>query len=258
MVSTTAIASGSNGNCYFVASGNDSLLIDAGLSCKELLNRMSNLSISVKRLSGLFISHEHSDHIRGVEVISKKYDIPVYVTEGTFNAGNFRVNDRLLNFIKPNDKVKIGNIQVDSFRKNHDAAEPCSFLLTAEKYKIAVLTDIGEKCQNVINAISKANVAFLESNYDELMLAKSSYPYVLKQRIGGNMGHFSNYQASLLVLEHANPCLKHVFLSHLSANNNTPELAYQTFTSFIKERKDLQVNSIMTSRHKESTLLDLE
>ncbi|MCB9358748.1 MBL fold metallo-hydrolase [Candidatus Woesearchaeota archaeon] len=255
---TTAIASGSNGNCYFMESGNDSILVDAGLSCKELVHRMSNLGLSAKRLSGLFITHEHSDHIRGVEVLSKKFDIPVYVTEGTFNASNFRVNDRLLNLIKCGSSITMGNIAVNPFTKNHDAAEPCSFMLNAEGYNVAVMTDIGEKCANVVDAISKANVAFLETNYDELMLEKSNYPYPLKQRIGGNMGHFSNYQASLLVLEHANPCLKHVFLSHLSANNNTPELAYQTFTGFLKERKDLSINAIMTSRHKESELLELE
>jgi len=130
--------------------------------------------------------------------------------------------------------------------------------LSSEGKNVSIMTDIGVKCDNVVKYLQHSDVAFLESNYDEDMLKNGHYPYFLKKRVAGDDGHLSNYQASLLVLEHALPRLKNVFLSHLSGNNNTPELAHKTFKTFLKQRKDLKINTLMTSRQNESKLLSLD
>jgi len=258
MIRTTAIASGSNGNCYFYESEGESFLVDAGISCKALATRMKNLGLSLHRISGLFVTHEHSDHVRGIEMLSKQFKIPLYITQKTLEASNFRVNDRLVNVIDLDKSINLGNVTIHPFSKNHDAAEPCSYMLSSQGKNVSVITDIGEKCPNVIKHLSQSDLVFLESNYDDIMLQNGMYPPYLKQRIAGAYGHFSNYQAGLLVLEHARPRLKNVFLSHLSANNNTPQLALNTFNSLIKERTDLCIRIMMTSRDAETGILELE
>jgi phosphoribosyl 1,2-cyclic phosphodiesterase len=154
--------------------------------------------------------------------------------------------------------MKIGNIHINPFPKSHDAAEPCSFSVSSENRNVAVMTDIGLKCYNVIAHIKDADAIFLESNYDDDMLKAGHYPVFLKARISSDLGHLSNKQAGLIVLEHASPRLKHVFLSHISENNNTPELAFHTFNNLIKQRIDLKPELFIASRHKESSLVSLD
>ena len=154
--------------------------------------------------------------------------------------------------------MEFGNIHVNPFLKSHDAAEPCSFSVSSESSNVAVMTDIGLKCSNVIAHIKDADAIFLESNYDDDMLKTGHYPAFLKARISSDLGHLSNTQAGLIALEHASPRLKHVFLSHLSENNNTPELAFHTFNNLIKQRKDLKPELFIASRHKESILVSLD
>ena len=257
MVKIASIASGSNGNCYYFSNDTDSVLVDAGVSCKQIVLRMANLGLDPSKLSGLFVSHEHSDHIRGIEVFTKNHEVPVYITEETFDAARLKINDRLVNFIEPKDKIKFGGITTEAFAKSHDAADPCSFMLSSDKKNVAVMTDIGKVCGNVVNFIKKADAAFLESNYDEDMLKTGRYPFFLKKRILADTGHMSNVDAGLLALEHATPRLKQVVLSHLSGNNNVPELALRTFKAFVKERRDLDMNVQVASRDKEGSLQDL-
>jgi phosphoribosyl 1,2-cyclic phosphodiesterase len=254
---TVAIASGSNGNSYFLEQGGDSVLVDVGISCKELLFRMQNLGLKINNVGGIFLSHEHSDHIRGLEVLTKKYEIPIYLTEGTFNAKNFKLNDRLVNYIKSDKKIGVGNIIVNPFSKFHDAVEPCSFMLNAGKLNISVITDIGKVCPNVIKNIKNSDVCYIESNYDELMLNEGRYPFFLKKRITSDYGHISNYQSAMAIMEHATKRLKCVFLSHLSGNNNKPELALNTFNSLIKLRNDSNFSVNVASREKESNIFNL-
>ncbi|MFT4297680.1 MAG: MBL fold metallo-hydrolase [Candidatus Woesearchaeota archaeon] len=258
MAKTAAIASGSNGNCYFLESGGDSVLVDAGISCKELNLRMEQMKLKLSRIGGVFITHEHSDHIRGLETLAKRFEVPIYLTEGTLKAKMLKLNDRLINIVRDGSKIGIGNIKVNAFSKSHDAAEPCSYMLHSGKFNVSVMTDIGKVCSNVVDNIKNSDVAFLESNYDENMLMNGRYPYFLKNRITGERGHISNYQAALAVMQHATKRLKHVFLSHLSGNNNTPELALNTFNSIIKERRDFKINAILSSRDSHSQIVELE
>lgn len=253
-----SIASGSNGNCYYLENDDDAVLIDAGISARQIAARMANLGLSMSKVRGVFISHEHTDHVRGVDVLSRKYSVPVFMTQKTYSKYGRAITDSLLNFFLPGTQIKFGNILVHPFLKSHDAAEPCSFSVSSKGRRVAVMTDIGLKCSNVISHINRADAVFLESNYDDLMLKAGPYPEFLKARISSDFGHLSNTQAALIALEHASSRLRHVFLSHLSENNNTPELAVRTFTSAIRQRSDLNPELIIASRHKESRLVSLK
>ena len=258
MIKITALASGSNGNCYYFATKNEAVLVDVGISCKQVLLRMEKLGLDITLVKGILVTHEHSDHIRGIEVLSRKFNVPVYITKRTFENSGLHIQEHLLKLIDRGDELKIGEIDIMPFCKNHDAAEPCSYALHYSGRKVCVMTDIGKKCDNVVNHIGDCDAVFLESNYDDVMLEEGGYPIYLKRRIAGDNGHLSNYQAALLILEHATPKLKHVFLSHLSGNNNTPDLAYGTFTNIVKERKDLKLNVIKTSREQETGVVTLK
>jgi len=253
-----SIASGSNGNCYYLETGEEAVLIDAGISAKQISERMTRLGLSVSKLRGVFISHEHSDHIRGLDVFSRKHAIPVFMTRKTYASYGKTISESLLNFFSPGEPVTLGKIRVHSFLKFHDAAEPCSFSVSSEHITVAVMTDIGLQCANVIDHIKNADAVFLESNYDDQMLKTGFYPAYLKKRISSDLGHLSNTQAAQLAVEHASSRLRHVLLSHLSANNNTPELASKTFHHFIGQRDDLKVEVTLTSRQKEIGLVSLD
>jgi len=253
-----SIASGSNGNCYYLEDDNDAILVDAGISAKQIVGRMANLGLSMSKVRGVFVSHEHTDHVRGVDVLSRKYSVPVFMTQKTYSSYGKIINYSLLNFFSPGKQVKFGKMHVNPFLKSHDAAEPCSFSVSSESNNVAVMTDIGLKCSNVIAHIKDADAIFLESNYDDDMLKTGPYPAFLKARISSDLGHLSNTQAGMIALEHASPRLKHVFLSHISENNNTPELAFHTFNNLIKQRKDLKLELFIASRHKESILVPLD
>lgn len=251
-----AIASGSNGNCYYLENNNDAIFIDAGISARRIVERMTRLGLSMSKLRGVFISHEHSDHIRGLDVLTRKYPIPVFMTQKTYASYGKIIKDSLLNIFSPGQHVQLGEISINPFLKSHDAVEPCSFSVSSKsKVVVAVMTDIGLKCSNVIAHLRNADAVFLESNYDDHMLRTGHYPPYLKKRISSDLGHLSNEQAGMLVLEYASSRLRHVFLSHLSANNNTPDLALGTFNHFIMQRNDLKVEVTLASRQKESDLV---
>jgi phosphoribosyl 1,2-cyclic phosphodiesterase len=180
------------------------------------------------------------------------------MTEKTYVSYGRVVSDTLLNFFSPGQPVKIGNIRVTPFLKSHDAVEPCSFSVSSGNRNVAVMTDIGFECENVIAHIKNADAVFLESNYDDHMLKTGFYPGYLKKRIASDIGHLSNTQAAGLAMKHASTRLKHIFLSHLSANNNTPELALGAFKHLIEQRSDLTLDIILASREKESSLVCLD
>jgi phosphoribosyl 1,2-cyclic phosphodiesterase len=227
MIEICALASGSNGNCYYIGNEQEAILIDAGITCKQILTRMAEKNLNPKKIKAIFISHEHSDHVRGVRVLGKKLDIPVYMTKGTFESLYYTHQPLATHFILPDEKIQVGSFTVHSFLKNHDGHEPTSFRIESNGINIGVLTDIGLPCQNVITHLKQCHALFLETNYDEKMLWEGSYPYPLKRRIFSDVGHLSNRQAFDLLKTYAGENLKCVFLSHLSAENNTPQQAYQ-------------------------------
>lgn len=252
-----SIASGSNGNCYYVENDDDAVLIDAGVSTKQIVERMARLGLSLSKLRGVFISHEHTDHIRGIDVFSRKHAVPVFMTQKTHASSGCFIKDNPVSFFSPGKPVQMGSIRVHPFLKSHDAIEPCGFSVSSGSSRVAVLTDVGLHCENVIEHIRNADALFLESNYDDQMLKTGPYPVHLKKRIASDRGHLSNTQAGMITLEYATTRLKHVFLSHLSANNNTPELALATFRRITNERSELKLEVRIASREKESPVICL-
>ena len=225
MLEICAIASGSNGNCYYIGNENEAVLIDAGISGKQILSRLAERGLNATKIKALFITHEHGDHMRGARGVTKKMQIPVYLTAKTQNGAYKNMRPDSPKFFTPDDEIAIGNFTVFSFMKNHDASEPCSFRIQYKNKDVGVFTDIGEACDNVKTHLQKCDTLFLESNYDEKMLWEGSYPYFLKERVASEVGHLSNDQAFELLENHAGNNLQCVFLSHLSKENNTPEKA---------------------------------
>lgn len=244
-----SLNSGSNGNCYYIGNEHDAVLIDAGISCKETEARMARLGLSMRKVKAIFISHEHSDHIRGLAVLSKKYNLPVYITPPTLYKSGLPIDGQLLRTFKAGICVNIGSLSVTPFSKMHDAAEPHSFTIACGDLKIGVFTDLGVVCENLITHFQQCHAAFLEANYDEDMLEQGRYPYHLKRRIRGGKGHLSNKQALALFESYRAEHLSHLFLSHLSKDNNCPDLALNLFKS-----KAGNTEVVVASRYVETAL----
>lgn len=225
----TSLNSGSNGNCYYVGNENEAVLIDAGISCREIEKRMTRLGLLMEKIKAVFISHEHSDHIKGLDTLVRKYSLPVYITEATRRNGGIEVEPHLLQFFNAHEEVMIGTLSVIAFPKFHDASDPYSFVVVCNKICVGIFTDIGKPCKNVIKYFKLCHAAFLEANYDDEMLEKGNYPFYLKNRIRGGMGHLSNKEALEIFVNHRPVFMSHLLLSHLSKNNNSPELAQELF-----------------------------
>lgn len=225
----TSLNSGSNGNCYYVGNNNEAILVDAGISCRETEKRMQRLSLSIEKVKAIFISHEHSDHIKGVSVLSSKYKLPVYITGETLKQSRLFLTQDLIRSFDPHQEIEIGRLSVKAFPKLHDAADPYSFIVSGNGVKVGVLTDIGSACEHVIDNFKDCHAAFLEANYDEEMLEKGNYPYYLKERIASNKGHLSNKQALEIFMQYKPEFMSHLILSHLSKDNNCPLLVKELF-----------------------------
>lgn len=231
MIEICALASGSNGNCYYIGNQEEALLVDAGISYKQIINRLTSRGFDPKKIKALFITHEHGDHVRGARVTSKKLDIPVYMTDGTYRSSYGTWQPLSYHPVQNNQPVQVGNFTIFPVSKNHDAAEPTSFRVVHNLMSVGVFTDIGAACENVKMHLQQCHALFLEANYDLKMLKEGAYPYHLKVRIDSDHGHLSNVQSFELLKENAHPELKCVFLSHLSAENNHPDLALEEFKS---------------------------
>lgn len=226
----SVISSGSKANvCYFEAASTK-ILIDCGLSCRRVEERLHGLSIRPEELSGILITHEHSDHIYGLSVFSRKYKLPVYCNKATRHH---------LKKIYAWEKIEngrtfwIGGLQIEPISVVHDAADPLCYVIRAEGLNFGQVTDLGRVTPGVKEALRDCNALVLESNYDQDMLKTCSYSWDLKQRIASTHGHLSNDDAGSLVAELASPGLNHLVLGHLSENSNTPEVAIKTLTRYI-------------------------
>ena len=222
---------------------------------------MKILKKSPEKIRGIFITHEHSDHIRGADVFARHFRVPIYVTRKAAKGAKSEnkticSNVDLLKYIKNDETVEIAGMNVEAFSKSHKCADPVSYNIENGK-KVSVITDVGYACKNVIANVADSDFLFLESNHDEIKLERGPYPYFLKQWIRSDIGHLSNMQAALCVLEHGSPKLKHIILSHLSKTNNTEKLAMETFDHLIKQRKDLNPKVLLSTREKPTSLFEL-
>jgi phosphoribosyl 1,2-cyclic phosphodiesterase len=243
----SSIASGSNGNCYYIGNHTDAVLVDVGISCKEIEKRMLRSGLSIKKVRAIFISHEHIDHIRGVEVISKKHQIPVYINEKTYANGRIKIREELIRSFSDDETVIVNSLNVIPFFKSHDAADPYSFSVEHNGIRIGVFTDMGFACERLIAHFSQCHAAFLEANYDDDMLENGRYPVYLKNRIRSEHGHLSNAQALEVFLNHRSEFFQHLFLSHLSKENNSPEMVHELFSAHAGNTR-----VVVASRYEES------
>ena len=208
---------------------------------------MSLLKINPEKIQGIFITHEHTDHIKGAEILSRKFNIPIYATKGTIKNSTLDLSENLIHPIKNSEILNIAGLEVRAYKKSHDASDPIFFQIINDKV-ISIITDAGKACNNISQAVSESDLLLIESNHDVEMLKKGPYPFYLKQRILSDRGHLSNLQSALCVLEYSNRKLKNLILAHLSKTNNHPRIAKQTYERLLKERNDLSPNlSISTN-----------
>lgn len=248
-----SLNSGSNGNCYYIGNSNEAILIDAGLSCRETERRMNRLGLDISLVKAIFISHEHCDHIAGLRVLSKKYRLPVYITNNTLQNCGFEIERELVFSFMHSNPVSIGELSILPFMKSHDAEDPHSFIVSGNAIHIGVITDIGYACKHVIKYFKLCDAVFLESNYCEQLLSDGPYPLSLKRRISSRKGHLSNDQALELFLKHRPQDLQLLILSHLSQNNNHPETVDKMFREHAGG-----VKVVIASRHRETELFRIE
>jgi phosphoribosyl 1,2-cyclic phosphodiesterase len=257
-----SLYSGSSGNSIFVSSDNTKVLIDAGLPGKSVESALQEIGENPREIDGIFITHEHSDHVKGVGVLSRKYDIPIYANQGTWQGmakiiGNIKEhNIRVTN----SEDICIKDMQISNFKIPHDAAEPTGYTLRSEGKKVCIATDLGYFTDEVKINITDADLILLESNHDVEMLKFGPYPYVLKRRVLSDVGHLSNEACGNAIVEIMTDKPKRVILGHLSKTNNYPELAYQTVVNILNENKINIGKDIILSladRHKPSSYIKL-
>jgi len=225
----SSLNSGSNGNCYYIGNHEEAILVDAGISCLEIERRMKRLGLAMDKVKAIFVSHEHSDHINGIPVLARRYQLPVYITSDTYKHSKFHLGMHLVRSFKAHEPVAVGSLVITAFPKWHDAVDPHSFIVGGGGVTVGIFTDIGKPCDEVISHFKQCNAVFLETNYDEQLLANGSYPIYLKKRIQGEKGHLSNTQALELFLAHRPSHMSHVLLAHLSKENNAPEIVESLF-----------------------------
>ncbi|NFA61157.1 MBL fold metallo-hydrolase [Clostridium sporogenes] len=225
-----SLYSGSSGNSIFISSEKSKILIDAGLSGKSIELALSRIRESPSSIDGIFVTHEHIDHIKGVGVLSRKYDIPIYANHQTWNTMEKNIGKIKEHNIKILDKksVVLNDMEINPFDISHDAACPFGYTVCSKNKKASIATDLGFFSKDIKNILEDCDVILLESNHDTEMLKFGPYPYTLKRRILSNVGHLSNEDCGRAIINITNSKYKNIILGHLSKTNNFPELAYQT------------------------------
>ena len=232
------LASSSSGNSTYIGTDSTNILVDAGLSGRKIEECLRELELTGEDIDAIFVTHEHIDHCDGIGVLSRRYNIPVYATEGTWEnmpskvkAGDIRESLKMAVYL--DEAVVLNDLLIKPFNIPQDAAQPVGYSIFTDKDKITVATDIGHISAEVKENVKSSSVLLLESNHDVDMLKNGSYPYNTKQRILSDIGHLSNERAGTFLKDHADSRLKYVFLGHLSRENNTPKVAFETVRDII-------------------------
>lgn len=249
------LASGSEANCSFVEIGGKKLLVDAGLSFKGLVKALEDRQIGPSELDALLLTHEHTDHVKGLPLLLKKLELPVYCTRGTFE-GLFkqalfeRIPKEPFRMIRGGESFTMGDVSVTPLPLSHDGAEPVAYRLDSREAHCALVTDLG--CPgDLAAALQGLDVLLLEANHDRRMLESGPYPYSLKLRIDGDKGHLSNLDAARLLADLTHPGLQAVLLGHMSRTNNYPPLALETVKAFLDSQAVAAVPRLMAAPARE-------
>lgn len=235
-----SLSSGSSGNCIYVGSEGSGFLIDCGISGKEILEGLKNIGVCTTTIKGILVTHEHSDHTKGIGVISRKLNVPVYANPKTwegFEGSIGTIKSENIKLFDTGKEFDIDEIGIKSFSIPHDASDPVGFSFRKGSRKICIATDMGYFSEEVKSNIKESDMVLLESNHDIEMVKVSQYPYFLKRRILSDVGHLSNEAAGKAVLELLETGVRKVLLGHLSKENNFPELAYQTVKGILEQNK---------------------
>lgn len=260
-----SIASGSSGNCVYVGDGNAHILIDAGISGKRIKLGLEAIGVDITEIQALLITHEHSDHISGVGVLSRKYKIPIYSKEKTLKSllksrSVGVIDPNLLNPIEADEAIHVGEIEVMPFTSWHDAVDPLCYTFAKDGKKIGFATDLGNYNPYIMSHLEDVNVLYLEANHDVRMLEVGPYPYFLKQRILSDVGHLSNDLSASLICELYHEGLSHIILAHLSHENNMPDVAHATVKHEIDARLNLEEGDLtlhVARRSENSDLVEI-
>lgn len=235
----SVLASGSTGNAFYIETEHHRLLVDAGLSGKQLEQLFAQIDRDLRELTAILVTHEHSDHIKGLGVIARKYQLPIYANEKTWKAMEGLIGDipTEQKFIFSLGTVRsFGDLEVESFGVSHDAAEPMFFVFHHEGKKLALITDTGYVSDRMKGIIKNADVFIFESNHDVEMLRMGRYPWNVKRRILSDVGHVSNEEAGLALADVIGDRTKRIYLAHLSQDNNIKELARMTVAQTLENR----------------------
>jgi len=261
-VRMTVLASGSRGNCTVFSSSRTSILVDAGLSCRETLRRMKAAGEDPQRLSAILISHEHADHVAGLPVLARKLKIPVYLTEGTYHTWRRTTRDKdgkpvrleRCEHFQAGRSFRVSDIDVTPFTIPHDAADPCGFTFRSEGVKVGIVTDLGYLPYSVKDHLRRCDGLMIESNHDLEMLRNGPYPWMVKQRVMSRVGHLSNTALADFFQNDYDGTAAFLVLAHLSEHNNHPELARDTAFKALGDRMNLFHSSSLTLAHQDTPL----
>ena len=234
-----SLSSGSSGNCYYLGNEFHGILIDCGISATSIRKFLKDLDISMQTIMGVLITHNHIDHIRGLEGLTRKNSLPAFTTHNVWESilpYQKNISRDCIREIPLQQKFHLAGFDIEAFPVFHDAPETVGFQICTEDKKITIVTDLGHICTTAATYIREANMLIIESNYDEEMLINGRYPHFLKKRIQSDNGHLGNLQTSGFLADIINDNLSHICLAHLSKNNNTPEKALQALHKTFTER----------------------
>lgn len=254
----SVLASGSGGNACYVEADETKILIDAGLSAREIIRRLQMVGTDPETLNALVITHEHTDHIRGAGPLARRFNIPVYINTPTWRkaAGVLGNISQVISF-HAGQAITINDLIIETFTKSHDAVDPVGLMVSLNGLRLGLITDLGRSTRLVEDRLRNCRGLIIEFNHDEDMLAEGPYPPKLKQRIRGKEGHLSNQEAGELLGILAHEDLKCVILAHLSRENNSPALAYEEAQSALNKRGANQTRIYVSAQEKPISMIDL-
>lgn len=254
-----SIGSGSSGNCYYFGDGRQGILIDAGIAARTIRKALQSIDTDFDEILGVFVSHDHVDHIKSVGTLGERFNVPIYATPDTHRGidRSWSVTQKLngsRRYLSKGETTSLGPFELTPHTVSHDASDSVCFELSYGSHRILIATDLGCANQAVGDLIRRSNIIVLEANYDEDMLQKGSYPAYLKKRIQGEEGHLCNDETAQVLAENWHEGISHVFLCHLSKDNNTPSLALDTVETCLRASglscgQDVRIEPLSRNQH---------
>lgn len=248
----SVLSSGSKGNTTYIESKNAKILIDVGNTAKYIKEKLEDIGVEPEELDAVLITHTHIDHIKGLKVFEKKYNIPVYLTDIMLKSLDF-----IDKYVLLDDEFDIKDIHINSIKTSHDAPDSRGYVLSSENKSVVYITDTGYINKKYFDILKNRNLYIMESNHDVEMLNNGNYPFSLRQRILSDKGHLSNYDSAKYLCSFIGDNTKYVLLAHLSEDNNTEELAYETLVSRLNKNNIHINNIIIAKQNKETDLISI-